>query len=126
MMKNYKTLLKSVLLLIFAVQSKDTFAQLCGATNSNNCTLMWFSGVSFRNSTGSTASYQGLNCSNTGSSNKTMTSGAVMDLTPGEELSMTIENTCSYALIAGVWIDLDGDGSFSSAECISKDRKSVV
>ncbi len=119
-MKNYKTLLKSVLLLIFAVQSKDTFAQLCGATNSNNCTLMWFSGVSFRNSTGSTASYQGLNCSNTGSSNKTMTSGAVMDLTPGEELSMTIENTCSYALIAGVWIDLDGDGSFSSAECISK------
>ncbi len=95
-------------------------AQICGATNSNNCTLMWFSGVSFKNSAGSTASYQGLNCTNTGSSNKLMTSGAVMDLTPGEEISMTIENTCSYALIAGVWIDLDGDGSYSSAECISK------
>jgi PKD repeat protein len=95
-------------------------AQICGATNSNNCTLMWFSGVSFKNSAGSTASYQGLNCTNTGSSNKLMTSGAVMDLTPGEEISMTIENTCTYALIAGVWIDLDGDGSYSSAECISK------
>jgi PKD repeat protein len=95
-------------------------AQICGATNSNNCTLMWFSGVSFKNSAGSTASYQGLNCTNTGSSNKLMTSGAVMDLTPGEEISMTIENTCSYALIAGVWIDLDGDGSYTAAECISK------
>jgi hypothetical protein len=95
-------------------------AQICGATNSNNCTLMWFSGVSFKNSAGSSASYQGLNCTNTGSSNKLMTSGAVMDLTPGEEISMTIENTCTYALIAGVWIDLDGDGSYSSAECISK------
>ena len=67
-------------------------AQICGATNSNNCTLMWFSGVSFKNSAGSTASYQGLNCTNTGSSNKLMTSGAVMDLTPGEEISMTIES----------------------------------
>ena len=94
--------------------------QACGATNSNNCTLMWYSAVSFKNSAGSTASYQGLNCTNTGSSNKLMTSGAVMDFTPGEQITMTIENTCSYALIAGVWIDLDGDGSFSAAECISK------
>ena len=93
--------------------------QACGATNSNGCTLMWYSGVSFKNSAGSTASYQGLNCTNTGSSNKLMTSGAVMDFTPGEDISMTIENTCSYALIAGVWIDLDGDGSFSATECIS-------
>ena len=41
--------------------------QACGATNSNNCTLMWYSAVSFKNSAGSTASYQGLNCTNTGS-----------------------------------------------------------
>ena len=98
----------------------NSFAQICGATNSNACTLMWFSGVSFKNSGGSTASYQGLNCTNTGSSNKLMTNGAVMDLSPGEQITMSIENTCTYALIAGVWIDLDGDNQFSAAECISK------
>jgi hypothetical protein len=33
---------------------------------------------------------------------------------------MTIENTCSFSEYAGVWIDLDGDNTFSAAECIAK------
>jgi PKD repeat protein len=95
-------------------------AQICGATNSTGCSLDWFSAVSFKNSGGTAYSVSGLNCGNTGTSNKLMTNGAVMDITPGEDISMTIENTCSYAEYAGVWIDLDGDNQFSAAECISK------
>jgi len=95
-------------------------AQICSATNSTGCSLDWFSAVSFKNSAGTAFSVSGLNCGNTGTSNKLMTNGAVMDITPGEEISMTIENTCSYAEYAGVWIDLDGDNQFSAAECISK------
>jgi len=95
-------------------------AQMCTASNSNDCNLMWLSGVSFKNSAGSTATYSGLNCANTGGlSPKLMTSGAVMDITPGEVMSMTIENTCTYALYVGVWIDMDGDNNFTAAECIS-------
>ncbi|MFZ9663354.1 MAG: hypothetical protein ACO3A5_05905, partial [Bacteroidia bacterium] len=60
-------------------------AQMCTASNSNDCSLMWLSGVSFKNSAGSTATYSGLNCANTGGlSPKLMTNGAVMDITPGE------------------------------------------
>ena len=91
-------------------------AQICGATNSTGCSLDWFSAVSFKNSAGTAFSVSGLNCGNTGTSNKLMTNGAVMDITPGEDISMTIENTCSYAEYAGVWIDLDGDNQFSAAE----------
>jgi hypothetical protein len=71
-------------------------AQICGATNSTGCSLDWFSAVSFKNSGGTAYSVSGLNCGNTGTSNKLMTNGAVMDITPGEDISMTIENTCSY------------------------------
>ena len=37
-------------------------AQICTANNSYDCNLMWLSGVSFKNSAGSTATYSGLNC----------------------------------------------------------------
>ena len=121
-----KTMKKSVRtqIIAFMVMLLGSFgkgeAQICTANNSNNCTLMWLSGVSFKNSAGSTATYSGLNCANTGGlSPKLMTSGAVMDITPGEVMSMTIENTCTYALYVGVWIDMDGDNNFTAADCIS-------
>ncbi|MEK0440947.1 MAG: Gingipain precursor, partial [Bacteroidota bacterium] len=95
-------------------------AQICGATNSLNCTGDYLSAISFKNSAGTSYSVSGMNCANTGSSNKLMTNGAVMDITPGEDITMTIENTCSFSEYAGVWIDLDGDNTFSAAECIAK------
>ncbi|MFZ9571926.1 MAG: GEVED domain-containing protein, partial [Bacteroidia bacterium] len=95
-------------------------AQICGATNSYGCTGDYLSAISFKNSAGTTYSVSGMNCANTGSSNKLMTNGAVMDITPGEDITMTIENTCSFSEYVGVWIDLDGDNTFSSAECIAK------
>ncbi|MEY3096424.1 MAG: hypothetical protein RL647_14, partial [Bacteroidota bacterium] len=95
-------------------------AQICGATNSLNCTGDYLSAISFKNSAGTSYAVSGMNCANTGSSNKLMTNGAVMDITPGEDISMTIENTCSFSEYAGVWIDLDGDNTFSAAECIAK------
>ena len=100
--------------------SKNIQAQICSATNTTGCSLDWFSGVILKNAAGTTASYSGLNCNNTGPSNKLMTNGAIMDVTPGEVITLTIENTCNYAEYCGVWIDMDGDNSFSSAECIAK------
>ncbi|MBL7810680.1 MAG: DUF5011 domain-containing protein [Bacteroidetes bacterium] len=94
-------------------------AQICGATNTNGCNVDWFSAVSFKNSKGASASYSGLSCGNTGSTNKTMTNGAVMDMSPGEQITMTVENTCTFTEWAMVWIDMDGSGTFTSAECIS-------
>ena len=94
-------------------------AQICGATNSLNCTGDYLSAISFKNTAGSSFGVSGMNCANTGSSNKLMTNGAVMDITPGEDISMTIENTCSFSEYVGVWIDLDGDNQFSAAECIA-------
>ena len=95
-------------------------AQICSASNTTGCSLDWFSGVIIKNAAGTTASYSGLNCNNTGPTNKLMTNGAIMDVTPGELITITIENTCNYAEYAGVWIDMDGDNSFSAAECIGK------
>ena len=95
-------------------------AQICGATNSSGCTGDYLSAISFKNTAGTSYSVSGMNCANTGSSNKLMTNGAVMDITPGEDITMTIENTCSYSEYVGVWIDLDGDNTFSAAECIAK------
>ena len=95
-------------------------AQICSATNTTGCSLDYFTGISFKNSAGTTFAVSGLNCNNTGPSNKLMTTGAVMDITPGEQITMTIDNGPSYAEYAGVWIDMDGDNSFTSAECIAK------
>ncbi len=95
-------------------------AQICGATNSSGCTGDYLSAISFKNTAGTSYAVSGMNCANTGSSNKLMTNGAVMDITPGEDITMTIENTCSFSEYVGVWIDLDGDNTFSAAECIAK------
>ena len=95
-------------------------AQICSATNSYGCTSDYLSGITIKNSAGTTASYSGLNCNNTGSSNKLMTSGAIMDVTPGEVITITVENTCTFGEYVGVWIDMDGDNTLSTAECIAK------
>lgn len=93
-------------------------AQICAANNSLNCTGDYLSGITFKNSGGTSYSVSGMNCVNTGPSNKLMTNGAVMDITPGEVISMTIENTCSFSEYVGVWIDLDGSNDYSAAECL--------
>ncbi|NBV37916.1 MAG: hypothetical protein EBR94_11670, partial [Bacteroidetes bacterium] len=93
-------------------------AQICAANNSLNCTGDYLSGITFKNSGGTSYSVSGMNCTNTGPSNKLMTNGAVMDITPGEVITMTIENTCSFSEYVGVWIDLDGSGDYSAAECL--------
>jgi PKD repeat protein len=93
-------------------------AQICAGNNSLNCTGDYLSGITFKNSGGTSYSVSGMNCVNTGPSNKLMTNGAVMDITPGEVISMTIENTCSFSEYVGVWIDLDGSNDYSAAECL--------
>jgi len=102
--------------LAFANQGKS---QICSATNSLNCTGDYLSGVTIKNSAGTTATYSGLNCTNTGPSNKLMTQGAIMDITPGEVITISIENGGSFAEYVGIWIDLDGDNSFQASECLS-------
>jgi plastocyanin len=98
-------------------------AQICSATNSYVCpTGGYFTGVSFKNSAGTTFGVTGMNCSSlggNGSSNNLMTSGAVMDLIPGEKISMTIDNNATYSDYCGVWIDMNGDNTFTASECIS-------
>ena len=47
-------------------------AQICSATNSTGCSVDYFTGVSFKNSAGTSFAVSGLNCNNTGSSNKLM------------------------------------------------------
>jgi len=97
--------------------------QICSATNSYGCTSDYLTGVTIKNAAGTTASYVGLNCSNTGSSNKLMTNGAIMDLTPGEIISITIDNGPTFAEYVGVWIDMDGDNTFQNTECIAKSNQ---
>jgi len=80
-------------------------AQICAGNNSLNCTGDYLSGITFKNSGGTSYSVSGMNCVNTGPSNKLMTNGAVMDIAPGEVISMTIENTCIFSEYVGVWID---------------------
>jgi len=98
-------------------------AQICSATNSYVCpTGGYFTGVSFKNSAGTTFGVTGMNCSSlggNGSNNNLMTSGAVMDLIPGEKISMTIDNNATYSDYCGVWIDMNGDNTFDASECIS-------
>jgi len=119
MIKKYNT--HFLLLALMVLTSRLLDGQICSATNSYGCTsnAMYFTAVSFKNSAGTSVGFNGLNCSNSGSgSNKTMTNGAMMDINPGEQITITLENTSSYSLDAGIWIDLDGDFTFSSAECI--------
>ncbi len=109
-----------LLALLMCIAGRQLQAQICGATNSYGCTPtnMYFTAVIFKNSAGTSVGFNGLNCNNTGPSNKLMTNGPMMDITPGEIIEISLENTSSYPLDAGIWIDLDGDFSFSSAECI--------
>ena len=95
-------------------------AQICSANNSTGCTAGdFFSGVSFKNAAGTSFSVTGLNCGNTGSTNKLMTNGAVMDFTPGEQISMTIDNNPTWREYCGIWIDMNADNNFDASECIS-------
>jgi hypothetical protein len=117
MIRNYFA--KFLLLSLMAMVGGQARAQICGANNSYGCAIMWFSAVSFKNSGGTSASFNGLNCANTGSTNKLMTNGAMMDLTPGEKITVSIENTCTYILHGGIWIDLNADNTFTADECVS-------
>ncbi len=92
---------------------------ICSATNSYGCSIDWFDGVTIKNSSGQTASFTGLTCSNTGSTNKLLTSSPCIDILPGEEIEMTISNGCSYSEWAGVWLDLNRDNQFQKEECLS-------
>lgn len=94
-------------------------AQICSATNSYGCGIDWFSAVKVTNSSGSSMSFTGLTCANTGNTNRLMTTGPALDITPGEELEFEIENTCNYTEDAAVWIDLNKDNQFQNNECIS-------
>jgi len=94
-------------------------AQICAATNSYGCSIDWFDAVTIKNSKGQVASYSGLTCGNTGATNKLMTSGPCIDITPGEEIEMYISNGCTYSEWAGVFLDLNRDNNFQSSECIS-------
>ena len=114
--------LPTILYCLFAwVNHSD--AQICSATNSYTCpTGGYFSAVSFKNSAGTTFGVTGMNCSSlggNGSNNNLMTSGAVMDLIPGEKITMTIDNNPTYSDYCGVWIDMNGDNTFDATECIS-------
>lgn len=117
-----KMLLKFMpaLLFGFALNTHTANAQsICSATNSYGCSIDWLDAVVMKNSAGQSASFTGLTCANTGATNKLMTNGPCLDIMPGEEIEMYISNGCSYGEYAGVWIDLNGDLTFSADECIS-------
>ena len=115
-----KTLRIGLLLLTAFGSTLKLQSQICGATNSLSCTAGDFiSGVSFKNSSGTTAAFTGLNCSNTGGSNVLLTKGAMMDLLPGEKFDITVDVCPTFAEWIGVWIDMNGDNTFTASECIS-------
>ncbi len=118
-MKKTATFLRSLFALLFVLVAWKSNAQICGATNSLSCSVDWLSAVTFKNSTGTQVAFTGLTCANTGATNKLMTNGAMMNVTPGEDLTVTIENTCTYPEYVGIWLDLDGDNLLSAAECLS-------
>ena len=119
MRKKLLKLIPSFLLGMVFSMGVTNAQSICSATNSYGCSIDWFDAVVIKNSSGQTASFTGLTCANTGATNKLMTNGACLDIMPGEEIEMYISNGCTYGENAGVWIDLNGDLSFSADECIS-------
>lgn len=48
-----------------------------------------------------------------------LTKGSMMDITPGEKIEINIDNCPTFPEWAGVWIDMNGDNTFTAAECIN-------
>ena len=117
--KNLGSKIFAFTLTAFGFFSTNLNAQICGATNSYGCSIDWFSGVEIKNSKGDVASFTGLTCSNTGATNKLMTTAPCIDITPGETIEMKITNGCTYYEWAGIWLDLNGDNKLDASECLS-------
>lgn len=97
-------------------------AQWCGATSWGNGTTYAgnITDLTVANSAGTLASYSSLG-NNT--SVQTLNSGAPIDITAGESLTVTVQGTTdaygySWSTNVGVWIDANRDYTFSAAECV--------
>jgi hypothetical protein len=117
--KNFGSKILALTFAFIGLISSNLNAQICGATNSYGCSIDWFSGVEIKNSKGDVASFTGLTCSNTGATNKLMTTTPCIDFTPGETIEIKITNGCTYSEWAGVWLDLNGDNKLDATECLS-------
>lgn len=103
-------------------------AQICSASMSWGCSSTYSYGgdidaITIANNAGTLASYSGLKCTSTSSTNTLRNSGAPFDITAGENITFTITGTTDnygwgYNTRVGIWIDANRDNSFSAAECI--------
>lgn len=104
-------------------------AQICSASMSWGCSNTYQYGgdidaITIANNAGTLASYSGLKCTSTSSTNTLLNAGAPIDITAGENITFTITGTTDpygwgYNSRIGIWIDADRNNSFSTSECIS-------
>lgn len=118
---------------VMAMLPGKSGAQICSAANSWGCGHNLAGNITdirISNSAGTLASYTGLGCSATTTSNVLVNAGSPITLTAGENITFDITGNTdiygySWSTRVGIWLDVDRNNSFSAAECLANPQSGI-